>query len=236
MKEKLMALIDWGVAQYDALLAQLLRIPGLRISREDFARKHRLDELTMEEKDRLYSRLRRRYGAMVFCISFLLTLTPDNVAIICLACALDLALFQCVLFVAMQHIMIIYGTDVDLKTNHEEGKKAMMNVVSSGVMVGKYPILQKLKTVAGTLSKQAVQKVGPKVVGKLSRGAGVVLRRQGIKWAGVIIGKEHVDAALAMLVPLTCAFISGLVSVCILVPMCNKLRNRLKADMAKSMA
>lgn len=186
--------------------------------------------LTDTQLRRIYRHMMWRYGALVFTVSFVLTLTPDILWITLLAGVLDLAVFQLVLFIAMQKIMILHGQNCDLHSNAEEDTRKILDIDSSGLMLGKHPILQKLKSVSGWVSKQLVQRIGPRIIARMSRPISIILRRQGLKWLSVVLTKENLDIALAAVVPLTCAFISGIVSVVIFVPMCNKLRKHLLAE------
>lgn len=242
-------IIDKGLAIYEWLLSLLLKIKIGKVSRRQYvsslvAKYHPEDDgtllqtalndsltcvLTEKQLRKIYRRMLWRYGSFVFFVSFVLTLTPDILWITLLAGVLDLAIFQLVLFIAMQKIMMLYGNDCDLHTNAEEGTKILIDIDSSGLMLGKHPLLQKLKSILGWVSRQLVQKVGPRIVKNLSRPISIVVRRQGLKWLSVVLTKENLDIALAAVVPITCALISGLVSAIIFVPMCNKLRKHLIA-------
>jgi len=186
--------------------------------------------LSESQYKKIYRRMMWRYGLTVFFVSFVLTITPDIIWITLLAGLLDLIIFQCVLFIAMQKIMMLYGQDCDMHNNKEESTIKLISIDSSGVMLGKHPLLQKLKSIGGWLSRQIVQRIGPRLIAKLSRTAFVVFRRQGLKWLSVILTKENIDFALAAIVPVTCALISGIVSVIIFVPMCNKLKKHLTSS------
>lgn len=187
--------------------------------------------LILDEKQRqkAFSSLRWHYGTIVFFVSFFSTTVPDNVWVIVVACAIDLYVFQCMVFRAMQKIMILYGQEMDMNEKTDEGVETILSVDRSGVMIGKYPLLQKMKSGLGFVAKKVVQKQGPKVVSKMSKSAFMVIRRQCIKWFSVIVAKEQVSFVFDLLIPLTCAVISGLVSVIILIPMLNKLRKRLQS-------
>jgi len=245
--KKLKALMDYLLAKYEWMLSLLLKLRQVKVDREKYitgvVRRYLPDDrgealrqalasspaevMTHEQLDKAYRRLIRRHGLMVFGVSFVFTLTPEDLWIVIVACTLDLVIFQCVLFVAMQKIMMLYGPACDLHKEESEGVKRIIAIDSSGLMIGKYPLLQKMKSVLGWLSKQAVKRMGPKVVAKLSRSAFIVLRRQAVKWASVLFTKEYVTMAFEALIPLTCAVISGIVSAVIFVPMCNKLRKHL---------
>lgn len=246
-------IIDKGLAIYEWLLSLLLKIKIGKVSRSQYvsslvAKYHPEDDgtllqtalndsltcvLTEKQLRKIYRRMMWRYGSFVFFVSFVLTLTPDILWITLLAGVLDLAIFQLVLFIAMQKIMMLYGNDCDLHTNAEEGTKILIDIDSSGLMLGKHPLLQKLKSILGWVSRQLVQKVGPRIVKNLSRPISIVVRRQGFKWLSVVLTKENLDIALAAVVPITCAMISGLVSAIIFVPMCNKLRKHLTTKTAE---
>lgn len=239
---------DYLFEKYEWAISFLLRIHKVKVDRERYTRRivsryYRGDEaeakiqqalnsslcevLTERQQRKVYLRMMWRYGLTVFFISFILTLTPEDWWIVAIACVLDFVLFQCFLFIAMQKIMLLYGEDCDLKNDETRSIERIIAIDSSGLMIGKYPLLQKMKSVVGWLGKQVVKSLGPKVVTKVVRPAFFVVRRQIIKWCSFVISKEHVSIALDALIPLTCAVISGLVSVVIFVPMCNKLRKHL---------
>lgn len=180
----------------------------------------------LDEKQLWHSfrRIRSHYAINVFCVSFLLTLVPEVLWIIVISCVLDLYFFQCMVFRSMQKIMILYGQPIDLDGHTQEGIDTILEVDRSGVMIGKYPLIQQMKSGLGLLAKQAVKKKGPGLVAKMSRSAFMAIRRQCVKWFSVTLTREHVDLIFEMLIPLTCALISGIVSVLLFVPMCNKLR------------
>lgn len=244
-------LIDYFVQKYEWLMSLILKSHHVQVNRQKYIRSlvrryHSklkadeqeqlirraiegtpLDVLDDHQLKRAYNRLRWHYGTIVFWVSFFMTTVPDNVWIIILSCAIDLYIFQCMTFRSMQKIMILYGQQLDLNADTDNGIETILETDRSGVMLGKYPLLQKLKSALGFAAKQAVQRQGPKLVAKMSRSAFFVIRRQCIKWFSVIVAKEQVSFMFDLLIPITCAIISGLVSVIILIPMCNKLRNNI---------
>lgn len=240
-------LIDKAMACYQWLLSLLLKLKWGKVNRKQYlssiVEKHfpkddgallqkalegsLTDILTEIQLKKIYRRMMWRYGVLVFFVSFVLTLTPDILWVTLLAGVMDLAIFQMVMFIAMQKIMMLYGQECDLHSDAEESKKRLLDIDSSGLMLGKHPLLQKLKSVFGWISKQLVQRVGPRLVARLSRPISIIVRGQGLKWLSVVLTKENLDFALAAVIPLTCALISGTVSVVIFVPMCNKLRKHL---------
>ena len=247
IKDRVMAWVDWALKKYEWLLSQLLRFRFNKVNRDRYLRRlvkryYPDDDGTLlavamrespmavlDEKEvrKEYRRLMWRCGIMVFVVSFALTLVPEDLWITILSVCLDLAIFQCVLYIAMQKVMMLYGQECDLNNDRGESMEKIIAIESSGLMVGKYPILQKMKSVGGWLGKQAVKRLGPRLVTKMSQSVFIVLRRQAIKWGSVVLTKEHLDLAMAALVPITCGVISGLVSVVIFIPMCNKLRQHL---------
>lgn len=185
------------------------------------------DILSEKQVKKAYNKLRWHYGLIVFFVSFFMTTVPDIMWVVALAGVIDLYVFQCMVFRAMQKIMMLYGEPIDLNANITSGIDTILSIDRSGIMIGKHPILQKMKTGVGIAAKQLVQKQGPKVVTKISKPVFVIVRRQGLKWFSIIVAKEHVNLVFDLLIPITCAIISGLVSVVILVPMCNKLRKNI---------
>lgn len=257
MSNKIGSLIAYFTQKYEWLMSLLLKSHHVQVNREKYLRKlvkkfhgrkstdeqqqllqQALNGSPMDILDELqirkaYRNLRSHYGWIVFFVSFFMTTVPDNIWIIVLSCAIDLYIFQCMVFRSMQKIMILYGQPLDLNEDEDKGIDTILSVDRSGVMVGKYPLLQKLKSGLGFAAKQVVQKQGPKVVAKMSRSAFMVIRRQCIKWFSVIVAKQQVSFVFDLLIPFTCAIISGLVSVIILVPMCNKLQKNIVAKISQ---
>ena len=79
-----------------------------------------------------------------------------------------------------------------------------------------------------------MKRVGPKLVSKMSQSVFIAFRRQAIKWGSVVLTKQNLDLTMAMLVPITCGVISGIVSVVIFIPMCNKLRKHILQESAEA--
>lgn len=255
---RLNQIIDYFTQKYEWLMSLILKSHHVQVSREKyihqlvrrFYRDRSPEEqeqlaqqaiegsllliLDEQQRQKAFSQIRWRYGTIVFWVSFFSTTVPDNLWVICLACAIDLYLFQCMVFRSMQKIMMLYGQPLDLNTNSDEGIDTILTVDRSGVMIGKYPLLQKLKSGLGFAAKQVVQKQGPKVVSKMSKSAFMVIRRQCIKWFSVIVAKEQVSFVFDLLIPLTCAVISGFVSVIILIPMLNKLQKNILNKQVKA--
>lgn len=253
MGEFIKKCIDWALAKYEWVMALILKGRHVQVNREKYIRKlvarfygkksaeeqEQLvkqamdgtlpDILDEKQQKKAYSSLRWRYGTIVFFVSFFMTTVPNNVWVIVASCAIDLYIFQCMQFRAMQKIMMLYGQPIDLNDNISGGIDTILSVDRSGVMIGKYPLLQKMKSGLGFLAKQLVQKQGPKMISKVVRPVFLVVRRQCIKWFSMVIAKEDVALAFEMLIPITCAFISGLVSVVVLIPMCNKLQKKIKS-------
>lgn len=193
-----------------------------------------LSILDSQQLQKAYKKLCWHYGRIVFAVSFLTTTVPDNIWCVILAAATDLYVFQCVTFRAMQKIMMLYGKPIDLNADANSGIDMILSVDRSGVMIGKHPLLQKLKSGFGSLAKQVVKKQGPKLISKMSKSVFVIVRRQFIKWFSLTIAKENVTMVLELLIPVTCAIISGIVSVIILIPMCNKLRKNITENSPKN--
>lgn len=255
---RLQSYIDYFTQKYEWLMSLVLRAHHVQVSREKYIRQlvrrfygdRPADEqeqlvqtaiqgsplliLDAKQCQQAFNRLRWRYGTIVFWVSFFTTTVPDNVWVIIAACAIDLYIFQCMVFRAMQQILMLYGQPLDLNADSDQGVETILSVDRSGVMVGKYPLLQKLKSGLGFVAKQVVQKQGPKVVSRMSRSAFMVIRRQCIKWFSVIVAKEQVSFVFDLLIPLTCAVISGFVSVIILIPMLNKLQKNILKQSASA--
>ncbi len=243
---KIKKLIDYCLNKYAWLLSLVLRINVVRLNKEIYTRKvvHRFyrdneDEmcskaletslssvLTDEQKQQQYKSIKWSFGFMAFLMSFI-TCFPESIIGIIIGCAIDILFFQACLYMAMQRIMLLYGTLEDEHTDETKTVQKVVAIESSGLMLGKYPLLQKMKSAVGWLVRQLVKRIFPKYIAKASRAVFIVLRRQAIKWFSIIIAKEEVDMVFNMIVPVTCALIAGIVSVIIFIPMCSKLRKHL---------
>lgn len=246
MLDKIKKLVDYCTSKYAWLLSLVLRINVVRLNKKKYTRKvvrrfYRDNEdamcskvletslssvLTDKQKQLQYKSIKYTFGSMVFLMSFI-TCYPESIMGIVIACAIDIAFFQACLYMAMQRILLIYGTAEDERADETKSVQKVVAIESSGLMLGKYPLLQKMKSVAGWLGRQLVKRIGPKYMAKASRAAFIVLRRQGIKWFSIVIAKEKVDMVFSLIVPTICALIAGLVSVIIFIPMCSKLRKHL---------
>ena len=246
MLEKIKKLADYCLDKYAWLLSLVLKINVVRLNKERYTRKvvrrfypDSEDEvyvkavetslsnvLTDEQKNQHYKSLKWCFGSLVFLMSFV-TCFPESIMGIVIACAIDIAFFQACLYMAMQRILLLYGTAEDERADETKSIQKVVAIESSGLMLGKYPLLQKMKSVVGWLGRQLVKRIGPKYIAKASRAVFIVLRRQGIKWFSIVIAKEKVDMLFSLIVPVTCALIAGAVSVIIFIPMCSKLRKHL---------
>ncbi|MBP5498011.1 MAG: hypothetical protein J6X81_01400 [Muribaculaceae bacterium] len=244
--DKIKKLAAYVIDKYAWLLSLVLKINVVRLNKEKYTRKvvrrfYRDSEdevcgkaletslssvLTDKQKQKQYKSIICSFGFMVFLMSFI-TCFPESILGIVIGCAIDIAFFQACLYMAMQRILLLYGTAEDEHADETKSVQKVVAIESSGLMLGKYPLMQKMKSVVGWLGRQIVKRLGPKYMAKASRAAFIVLRRQGIKWFSIVIAKEKVDMVFSLIVPVTCAVIAGLVSVIIFVPMCSKLRKHL---------
>ena len=246
MLDKIKKLIDYCLNKYAWLLSLVLRINVVRLNKERYTRKVvrrfcRDNEeemcrkaletslssvLTDKQKKKQYKSIKWAFGSMVFLMSFI-TCFPESIMGIVIGCVIDIAFFQACLYMAMQRILLLYGTPDDEHSDETKTAQKVVAIESSGLMLGKYPLLQKMKSAVGWLMRQLVKRIGPKYMAKASRTVFIVLRRQAIKWFSIVIAKEEVDMLFSLIVPVTCALIAGIVSVIIFIPMCSKLRKHL---------
>lgn len=244
--DKIKKWVAYCLDRYAWLLSLVLRINVVRLDKERYTRKvvrrfygddavavqdralatSLSQVLTAEQQLRQYKSIKRTFGTLAFLMSFL-TCFPESIPGIVVGCVVDIAFFQACLYMAMQRIILLYGTEGDEQADETEQVQKVVAIESSGLMLGKYPLLQKMKSVTGWLVRQLVKNIGPKYMARASRALFAVLRRQGIKWFSIIVAKEEVDMLFSMIVPVTCALIAGVVSVFIFIPMCNKLRKHL---------
>ena len=231
---------------YAWLLSLVLRINVVRLNKEKYTRKvvrrfYRDNEdevcskaletslssvLTDKQKKKQYKTIKTSFGFIVLLVSFI-TCLPQSIWGIVIACAIDIAFFQACLYMAMQRILLLYGTAEDEHADETKSVQKVIAIESSGLMLGKYPLLQRMKSAVGWLGRQLVKRLGPKYIARASRATFIVLRRQGIKWFSIVIAKEKVDMVFSLIIPATCALIAGIVSVIIFIPMCSKLRKHL---------
>ena len=209
MLDKIKKLVDYCLDKYAWLLSLVLKINVVRLNKERYTRKvvrrfypDTEDEvygkaletslsnvLTDEQKNQHYKSLKWFFGSLVFLMSFV-TCFPESIMGIVIACAIDIAFFQACLYMAMQRILLLYGTAEDERADETKSIQKVVAIESSGLMLGKYPMLQKMKSVVGWLGRQLVKRIGPKYIAKASRAVFIVLRRQGIKWFSIVIAKE----------------------------------------------
>ncbi|MCQ2287943.1 MAG: hypothetical protein MJZ74_02490 [Muribaculaceae bacterium] len=253
MLEKIKNLFDYLMDRYEWLLTRLLKINSVKVKRERYVRRvvrrfysdeneeemvqKALDTslsqvLTEEQQRKCYKSIINRFAVVVFVTSFV-TSFPEDLWSIVVAIVVDLAIFQVALYIAMQQIMQLYGEGLDLTDHEDEGVEMIASIESSGLMLGKFPILQRMKSVVGWLSKQLVKRLGPRYIAKVSRTLFIVIRRQAIKWFSIVLAKQDIELFFNMIIPTLCAIISGIVSVIIFVPMCNKLKKHLLEQAAK---
>lgn len=180
-----------------------------------------LDE---RQQQKAFRRLCWHYGTIVFWVSFFTTTVPDNAPCIILACIIDLYIYQCMDFRAKQKILILYGFGIDLDHDADHAADSIIERDNAIMMNVKFAAVQRLKSGLGFVAKQVIQRQGPKIASRMSKTAFMVIRRQCIKWFSVVVAKEQVSFVFDMLIPFTCALISGTVSVLLLVPMCKEYR------------
>lgn len=244
--DKIKKLAAYCVDKYAWLLSLVLRINVVRLNKERYTRKvvHRFcrdneeeayskaletslsSVLTDKQKKKQYKSVLWTFGPMVFLVSFI-TCFPESIMGIVIACAIDIAFFQACLYMAMQRILLLFGSPEDERSDDTKTVQKVVAIESSGLMLGKYPLIHKMKSVVGWLGRQLVKRIGPRYIAKASRTVFIVLRRQAIKWFSIVITKEQVDMLFSLIVPITCALIAGIVSVIIFIPMCSKLRKHL---------
>ena len=170
MLDKIKKLADYCLNKYAWLLSLVLRINFVRLDKEKYTRKvvrrfyrDNADEmcgkalenslssvLTDEQKQRQYKSIKWTFGSMVFLMSFF-TCFPESILGIVIACAIDIAFFQACLYMAMQRILLLYGTADDEHADETKSVQKVVAIESSGLMLGKYPLLQKMKSVVGWL-------------------------------------------------------------------------------------
>ena len=132
MLDKIKKLAAYCLDKYAWLLSLVLKINVVRLNKEKYTRKvvrrfYRDNEdevcekafetslssvLTEKQQRQQYKSIIRTFGFMVFLMSFA-TCFPESIWGIVIGCAIDIAFFQACLYMAMQRILLVYGTTED---------------------------------------------------------------------------------------------------------------------------
>ena len=229
---------------WNSVLRWGLKLPFSKVDRERYLRhvfsKHVKDEAQMsvvlEERpssvlpDCLIEKVVKReihlHALWVTLVSLVCAIPPDG-WLMWVLILVDFVQFQVFVFIILQKMLYVYGCR-DLHTKDvtkEERSLDVMMLMISVVMIGKSQVRRLAKSAFGLAVKQVIQRFAARLMTRL-----VVLNflRQLAKWFGIVLTKEMVVSGLSMIVPLTCALISGLISLWLFMPMVKKLHRHLR--------
>ena len=184
-----------------------------------------LSVLSLNEIERLARTEIAKYASIVTILSILASIPQTGVGMI-VAVVLDFIQFQFFVFVAMQKLLYLYGCkDLGGKQNSLKTSASAILIVISTVMIGKHQAVNFMKSATGVVVKQAIQRFSIRMFSKLMM---LNAFRQAMKWLGIVVTKETIEAGMKMLVPVLCGFVSGLITLWLFLPMLNRLCRHLK--------
>ena len=139
MLDKIKNITAFCIDKYAWLLSLVLKINIVRLNKEKYTRKvvrrfyrdneeaiyakamelSLSDVLTDEQKQRQYKSLKWFFGSLIFIVSFI-SCFPESILGIVIPCAIDITFFQACLYMAMQRILLLYGTSEDEHADQTE--------------------------------------------------------------------------------------------------------------------
>lgn len=226
---------------YDSAMRWALCIPFVKVNKENYLRKlfakkltpeqmelvlseRPLSVLSMEEVKKIAHREVCIHASLVTVLSFVAAL-PQSGWLMYLCIIFDFIQFQLIVFLILQKLLYLYGCHNLSSSDEGLGNSAnWMLLLISTIMIGKHQMMRMAKSVAGIAVKQAIQRFAVRMMTKLMI---YNVLKQIAKWFGIVLTKDMVMSAMNMLVPLTCALISGLISLWLFLPMTNRLERHL---------
>lgn len=222
---------------YNSMLKLGLKIPFVKVGRETYLQKILKDKvsddqlsiaieegplsvLSVEEIESLAKREMWIHAFVVSILSFFAAV-PSEGWLMWLAIAFDFIQYQLMIFVLLQKILYLYGSDELLsKEDVFDEKSDWLLLFVSTVMIGKHQMLNMMKSATGVALKQVVQRFAVKMFSKL-----VLLNvvRQTAKWLGVSLSKEWVLKSSGSFVVFFSCVISAFITLWLFVPMNNRL-------------
>ncbi|MCQ2229216.1 MAG: hypothetical protein MJZ13_05680 [Bacteroidales bacterium] len=250
VKEKINAIIDWGMGIYNWVFENILGLrflhtykedpdqfirhisdKYLHLSEEDLVRTYETSPLEVVGQERITSvatsRI-RNHGMRVLAVTAMCA-WPQS-WIMWPLMVVDIIYFQLQVFAISQELYILY------KRKGEYSGENQLNYASLANMAVK---------MAGTQIKHKVIKQAKKVVGQI--GKGIVKRsfaifratiqatfRQVLKWCGITVTKDMIETTLTLLLSGLCALVGGLISYWLFVPMARRLQRELIEEVDNS--
>lgn len=172
-----------------------------------------------EAVERFLRRRVRFHACRAAAVTFLCTL-PTNWAVWPLM-AVDIVFFQREVFLFSQEVCMMYRP-------RRECRRVRFDYVSVTLLVARM-----LEPFAVRQAKSGVGYLGRMAVKRGARVMKVPLRiftRQTFKWFGVVITREAAERCIDLLVVAGCAFIAGLVSYWLFVPMAMRMKRSVQTD------
>ncbi|MCQ2219492.1 MAG: hypothetical protein MJZ33_13590 [Paludibacteraceae bacterium] len=241
--KKISDLIDWGLSLYDSIMKATLRLPFARLERDEYLRsvlKHLpQDEIESSittspsdvmEAEKLSDLAKKEANKNIWfaTLTSFVTALPTN-WLMWPAIVIDLVLFQIQVFLISQKLLYLYGEkDLALSNLERKEKANRLMLIVSTIMIGKQKLSRAAKTATGMLVKQLIERYGTRLLSKF-----IIFNtlRQIAKWMGISFTKAMLLDSINLLIPITCAAISALVSYLLIAPMAKKLHKHLKEDL-----
>lgn len=244
MIEKALKTYTKLLGAWDSVLRMGLKLPFSRVDKERYLRRVFKSKVKSEEVMRLLiaekpsvlfsekvieemtSKEIRKHALCVTILSILCALPPDG-WLMWLLIAVDFIQFQIFVFIILQKMLYLYGCRdlFEREEGNEEKSMTMMLLIISVVMIGKHQVVRLAKSAMGMAVKQVIQRFAVRL---MTRMVVLNLLRQLAKWFGIVLTKEMVVASLAVIIPLICAVISGLISLWLFMPMVKRLHSHLQ--------
>lgn len=229
---------------WDSVLKMGLKLPFSRVDKERYLRRvfkskvkneEEMNLLIAEKPASLFSEedIKKittkeiwKHALCVTVLSTLCALPPDG-WLMWLLIAVDFIQFQIFVFIILQKMLYLYGCRnlFEKKEESEDKSMEMMLLIISVVMIGKHQVVRLAKSAVGMAVKQVIQRFAVRL---MTRMVILNLLRQLAKWFGIVLTKEMVVASLAVIIPVICAVISGLISLWLFMPMVKRLHNHLQ--------
>ena len=236
-----------GLSIWMAILDKVLKLPGVRINREEYLKKELLRFYSEEEIDLILKKaiknscidIKKLDTIANAAINYHTTIAtglsvvagiPGGVAALA-TIPTDLTQFYAQVLMVAQKLSFIYGWGNNYTTEPDEEFKYQMTLFI-GAMSGAKVSYTAIKTMAREFAKQ-VEKRLPQVA--LTKYAFYNIAKQVAKWLGISLTKKSFAKGLAKIIPYVSGLISGVVTVATFKPMAKRLQKVLKdTDLIKS--
>jgi uncharacterized membrane protein len=230
------------------ILNAALRIPGARVTRDDFLEKefskYTGDELAnileqgpgkaevpIDQLEQIADGAIRSHATIVTGTSFLAGL-PGGLAMAGTIPA-DLAQYYYHVIVIAQKLAYIYGwPDLQVDSEGEADQDTFLSVLTIfiGIMSGAKEANSALKSMSGILSKETTRKLPVIALAKIGLPQ---IAKQVAKVLGANLAKQGLAKGIGKIVPLIGGAISGAVTIATYWPMANTLKDELQNQIIK---